>query len=59
MIRFCFHQIALFLEEAGLPNEAVPVDTSKGLFIASELGPFSGQALHFQHEVPQNPAMAR
>jgi GST-like protein len=36
MIRFYFHptpnpaKIALFLEEAGLPYEVVPVDTSKG-----------------------------
>jgi GSH-dependent disulfide-bond oxidoreductase len=117
MIRFYFHptpnpaKIALFLEEAGLPYEVIPVDTSKGeqhrpafrainpngkvpaivdtdglggkevrvfdstailiylaektgkllgkpedrpellswlLFLASGLGPFSGQAVHFQ-----------
>ena len=36
MIRFYFHptpnpaKIALFLEEAALPYEAIPVDTSKG-----------------------------
>jgi GST-like protein len=117
MIRFYFHptpnpaKIALFLEETGLPYEAIPVDTSKGeqhapafravnpngkvpaiidtdgpagreagvfdstaillylaektrkflgapqdrpellswlLFIASGLGPYSGQAVHFQ-----------
>jgi GSH-dependent disulfide-bond oxidoreductase len=36
MIRFYFHptpnpaKIALFLEEAGLPYETIPVDTSKG-----------------------------
>ena len=36
MIRFYFHptpnpaKVALFLEEAGLPFEAVPADTSKG-----------------------------
>jgi glutathione S-transferase len=36
MIHFYFHptpnpaKIALFLEEAGLPYEAIPVDTSKG-----------------------------
>jgi len=122
MIRFYFHptpnpaKIALFLEEAGLPYETVPVDTSKGeqhaaafrainpngkvpaivdtdgptgkearvfdstailiylaekagkflgapedrpellswlLFIASGLGPFSGQAVHFQFVAPQ------
>lgn len=121
MIRFYFHptpnpaKIALFLEEAGLPYEAIPVDTSKGeqhassflsinpngkvpaivdsdapggpetrvfdstaillylaeksgkflgapedrpellswlLFIASGLGPFSGQAVHFQYAAP-------
>ena len=122
MIRFYFHptpnpaKIALFLEETGLPYEAIPVDTSKGeqhtasfrainpngkvpaivdtdgpggkearvfnstailiylaektgkfvgapadrpellswlLFIASGLGPFSGQAVHFQFAAPE------
>jgi len=122
MIRLYFHptpnpaKIALFLEEAGLPYETVPVDTSKGeqhgaafravnpngkvpaivdtdglgaketrvfdstailiylaektgkflgspddrpellswlLFLASGLGPFSGQAVHFQHSAPE------
>jgi GSH-dependent disulfide-bond oxidoreductase len=122
MIRFYFHptpnpaKVALFLEEAGLPYEVVPVDTSKGdqhlgayrsinpngkvpaivdtdgpggkevrvfdstaillylaektgrflgspedrpdllswlLFIASGLGPFSGQAVHFQFAAPE------
>lgn len=122
MIRFYFHptpnpaKIALFLEEAGLAYEAIPVDTSKGeqhasafrainpngkvpaivdtdgsdgsevrvfdstailiylaektgkflgapadrpellswlLFIASGLGPFSGQAVHFQFAAPE------
>ena len=122
MIRFYFHptpnpaKIALFLEEAGVPYETVPVDTSKGeqhtstfrainpngkvpaivdtdgpggnearvfdstailiylaektskflgkpedrpellswlLFIASGLGPFSGQAVHFQFVAPE------
>lgn len=122
MIRFYFHptpnpaKVALFLEEAGLPYKAVPVDTSKGeqhapsfrainpngkvpaivdtegpggqaarvfdstaillylaektgrflgapedrpellswlLFIASGLGPFSGQAVHFQYNAPE------
>ena len=122
MIRFYFHptpnpaKIALALEEAGLPYEAIPVDTSKGeqhhpafrainpngkvpaivdtegpggketrvfdstaillylaekagqfqgkpedrpellswlLFIASGLGPFSGQAVHFQYAAPE------
>ena len=121
MIRFYFHptpnpaKIALFLEEAGLPYETIPVDTSKGeqhtaafrainpngkvpaivdtdgpagtearvfdstailiylaeksgqflckpeerpellswlLFLASGLGPFSGQAVHFQYAAP-------
>ncbi|BDC44782.1 glutathione S-transferase family protein [Paraburkholderia terrae] len=121
MIRFYFHptpnpaKIALFLEEAGLPFEVIPVDTSKGeqhaptfrainpngkvpaivdtegpagketrvfdstaillylaektgkflgspedrpellswlLFLASGLGPFSGQAVHFQFAAP-------
>ena len=122
MIRFYFHpvpnpaKVALFLEEAGLPYEVVPVDTAKGeqhapafrainpngkvpaivdtdgpggkearvfdssaillylgektqrfigspgdrpellswlFFIASGLGPFSGQAVHFQHAAPE------
>jgi GSH-dependent disulfide-bond oxidoreductase len=122
MIRFYFHptpnpaKIALFLEEAGLAYEMIPVDTSKGeqhlrgfrvinpngkvpaivdtegpggrearvfdstailiylaektdkflgspadrpellswlLFIASGLGPFSGQAVHFQFAAPE------
>lgn len=122
MIRFYFHptpnpaKIALFLEEAELPYEIIPVDTSKGeqhlpafrainpngkvpaivdtegpdgkearvfdstailiylaekagrflgsptdrpellswlLFIASGLGPFSGQAVHFQFAAPE------
>jgi GST-like protein len=122
MIRFYYHptpnpaKIALFLEEAGLDYEVVPVDTSKGqqhdpefrkinpngkvpaivdldgpggqeatvfdstaillylaektgrflgqpqdrpallswlLFLASGLGPFSGQAVHFQHAAPE------
>jgi len=121
MIRFYFHptpnpaKVSLFLEEAGLAYEVVPVDTSKGqqhepafrainpngkvpaivdsdgpggqpatvfdstaillylaektgkflgrpqdrpellswlLFIASGLGPFSGQAVHFQYAAP-------
>ena len=121
MIRFYFHptpnpaKVALFLEEAGLPYELVPVDTSKGeqhtaefrainpngkvpaiidtegpggkearvfdssaillylgdktgrfvgtpvdrpellswlFFLATGLGPFSGQAVHFQHAAP-------
>ncbi|WP_110647517.1 glutathione S-transferase family protein [Salinicola peritrichatus] len=121
MIRFYFHptpnpaKIALFLEEAGLPYEAIPVDTGKGeqhapafrainpngkvpaivdtegpggrearvfdstaillylaektgkflgapedrpellswlMFIATGLGPFSGQAVHFQYAAP-------
>jgi GST-like protein len=127
MIRFYFHptpnpaKIALFLEEAQLPYELVPVDTSKGqqhlaafrtvnpngkvpaivdtdgpggkevrvfdstaillylaektglflgapadrpellswlLFIASGLGPFSGQAVHFQYAAPDGLAYA-
>ena len=121
MIRFYFHptpnpaKIALFLEEAGMDYELVPIDTSKGeqhqasfrainpngkvpaivdtdgpggaearvfdsnaillylgekagrfmatpsdrpellswlFFIASGLGPFSGQAVHFQYAAP-------
>jgi GST-like protein len=127
MIRFYFHptpnpaKVALFLEEAGLPYEIIPVDTSKGeqhlpafrainpngkvpaivdtegpggkearvfdstailmylaektgqflgapddrpellswlLFIASGLGPFSGQAVHFQYAAPEGLAYA-
>jgi GST-like protein len=127
VIRFYFHptpnpaKIALFLEESGLPYEAIPVDTSKGeqhaaafrainpngkvpaivdtdgpggkqarvfdstailiylaektgkflgkpedrpellswlLFIASGLGPFSGQAVHFQFAAPEGLAYA-
>src|SRR5258708_10582008 len=122
MIRFFFHptpnpaKISLFLEEAGLPYEVMPVDTSKGeqhapafrainpngkvraivdtdgpggkearvfdsnaillflgdktgrfvgtpaarpellswlFFIATGIGPFSGQALPFQHAAPE------
>jgi GSH-dependent disulfide-bond oxidoreductase len=121
MIRFYFHstpnaaKVALFLEEANLPYEAIPIDTNKGeqhtaafrtinpngkvpvivdtegsvgkevrvfdstailiylgektnrflgvredrpellswlLFIASGLGPFSGQAVYFQYAAP-------
>ena len=127
MIQFYFHptpnpaKVALFLEEAALPYEIVPVDTSKGeqhlpafrkinpngkvpaivdtdgpggsearvfdstaillylaektgrflgapedrpellswlLFIASGLGPFSGQAVHFQFAAPEGIAYA-
>ena len=103
-------KVALFLEEAGLPYEAIPVDTRKGeqhlpaftalnpnakvpvlvdgattvfdsnaillylaektgqflpaaaergamhswmMFIASGIGPFSGQAVHFKHYAPE------
>lgn len=122
MIRFYYHptpnpaKVALFLEEAGLPYEVVPVDTSKGqqhtpefrainpngkvpaivdtdgpggkqarvfdstaillylgektgrfvgtpedrpellswlCFIGTGLGPFSGQAVHFQYAAPE------
>ncbi|MBS0641373.1 MAG: glutathione S-transferase C-terminal domain-containing protein [Acetobacteraceae bacterium] len=120
MIRFYFHptpnpaKVALFLEEAGLPYEVVPVDTRKGeqhlpafrainpngklpaivdveggrevrvfdstailiylgeksgrfmgapedrgellswlMFIASGIGPYSGQAVHFQRAAPE------
>ncbi|MGD9539230.1 MAG: glutathione S-transferase family protein [Alphaproteobacteria bacterium] len=127
MIRFYFHptpnpaKVALFLEEAGLAYETIPVDTSRGeqhlavfrainpngkvpaiidtegpggkevrvfdstailiylaekagkflgapedrpellswlLFIASGLGPFSGQAVHFQFAAPEGLAYA-
>ena len=123
MIRFFFHptpnpaKVALFLEEAALPYELVPIDTSKGeqhnpaflainpnakvpaiidtegaqgneirvfdsnaillylsektglfgggpgdrgellswmMFIGTGLGPFSGQAVHFQHSAPES-----
>ncbi|HEV2675021.1 MAG TPA: glutathione S-transferase N-terminal domain-containing protein [Aliidongia sp.] len=121
MIRFYFHptpnplKVALFLEEAGLPYEVVPVDTRKGeqhaaafravnpngklpaivdtegaggetrvfdsnaillylgdktgrfvgsaadrgellswlMFVASGIGPYSGQAVHFQRAAPE------
>lgn len=128
MIRFYFHptpnpaKVALFLEEADLPYETIPVDTSKGeqhsaafravnpngkapaiidtegpgggevrvfdstaillylaektgkfqgrpedrpellswlLFLASGLGPFSGQAVHFQYSAPEGLDYAR
>jgi GST-like protein len=127
MIKFYFHptpnpaKVALFLEEADLPYQTIPVDTSKGeqhlpafrainpngkvpaivdtegpggkearvfdstailmylaektgqflgsaddrpellswlMFIASGLGPFSGQAVHFQHAAPEGLAYA-
>ncbi len=127
MIRFYFHptpnpaKVALFLEEAGLAYEIIPVDTSKGqqhdpafrainpngkvpaivdtdgpsgnevrvfdstaillylgdkvgrfvgapadrpellswlLFIGTGLGPFSGQAVHFQYAAPDSNAYA-
>ena len=110
-------KVALFLEEAGLPYEAIPVDTRKGeqhaaafaklnpnakvpvivdgdatvfdsnaillylaektgkfvaddnaasrgamlswmMFIASGIGPFSGQAVHFKHYAPEPIAYA-
>lgn len=118
MIKFYYHpspnpaKVALFLEEAGLPYELVPVDTRKGeqhapaflainpnaktpaivdgdatvfdsnaillylaeksgkflpdntpaargqmlswlMFIASGIGPYSGQAVHFKHMAPE------
>lgn len=118
MIRFYFHpspnpaKVALFLEEAGLPYELVPVDTRRGeqfdpaflavnpnaktpaitdgdvtvfdssaillylaektgqflpegtpaargamlswlMFVATGIGPYSGQAVHFQHFAPE------
>lgn len=117
MLKFYFHptpnpmKVALFLEEAGLPYELVPVDTLKGeqhspdykainpngkvpaidddgtvvfdstaillylaeksgqflgnaedrgeilswlMFIATGVGPYSGQAVHFQRAAPEN-----
>ena len=118
MIKFYFHpspnpaKVALFLEEAGLPYEVVPVDTRKGeqfspaflavnpnaktpaitdgdvkifdsnaillylaektgkflpentpvargemlswlMFVATGIGPYSGQAVHFKHYAPK------
>ncbi|MES2510269.1 MAG: glutathione S-transferase N-terminal domain-containing protein [Pseudomonadota bacterium] len=118
MISFYYHpspnpaKVALFLEEAGMPYEMVPVDTRKGeqhspaflkinpngktpaitdgdvtvfdsnaillylaeksgkflpentpaargqmlswlMFVASGIGPYSGQAVHFQHAAPE------
>jgi GST-like protein len=118
MIKFYYHpspnpaKVALFLEEAGLPYELVPVDTRKGeqhapeflainpnaktpaivddgvtvfdsnaillylaektrrflppegpagraellswlMFVATGVGPYSGQAVHFQHHAPE------
>src|SRR5260370_26175636 len=118
MIKFYYHpspnpgKVALFLEEAGLPYELMPVDTRKGeqfgpaflainpnaktpaivdgdvtvfdsnaillylaektgrflpentpaargqllswlMFVASGIGPYSGQAVHFQHLAPE------
>ena len=110
-------KVALFLEEAGLPYEAVPIDTRKGdqhrpeflalnpnakvpvivddgvvvfdsnaillylgektgrfmaedtpaqradlvswlMFVATGIGPYSGQAVHFQHHAPEKLAYA-
>ena len=118
MIKFYYHpspnpaKVALFLEEAGLPYELIPVDTRKGeqhaaaftainpnaktpalvdgdatvfdsnaillylaektgrflpantpaaraqmfswlMFVASGIGPYSGQAVHFRHAAPE------
>jgi GST-like protein len=123
MIKFHYHpspnpaKVALFLEEAGLPYELVPVDTRKGeqfsasfkainpnaktpaivdgdvtvfdsnaillylgektgkfmpannpvargqllswlMFVASGIGPYSGQAVHFKHHAPEKLAYA-
>ncbi len=121
MLKFYFNgspnptKVALFLEEAGLPYEAVPVDTRKGdqfkpaflavnpnakvpaiadgdvnvfdsnaillylaektgkflpppaargellswlMFVASGVGPFSGQAVHFKHHATEKPPYA-
>jgi GST-like protein len=46
-------KVALFLEETGLRYEIVPVDTGRLFFIATGLGPFSGQAVHFQRATPE------
>jgi GST-like protein len=121
MLKFYFNgspnptKVALFLEEAGLPYEAVPIDTRKGdqfkpaflainpngkvpaivdgdvsvfdsnaillylaektgkflpppaargellswlMFVASGVGPFSGQAVHFKHHATEKPPYA-
>jgi GST-like protein len=121
MLKFYFNgspnptKVALFLEEAGLPYEAIPVDTRKGdqfkpaflgvnpngkvpaivdgevavfdsnaillylaektgkflppaaqrgellswlMFVASGVGPFSGQAVHFKHHATEKPPYA-
>lgn len=123
MIKFYYHpspnpaKVALFLEEAGLPYELMPVDTRKGeqfspafkavnpnsktpaivdgdatvfdsnaillylgektgkfmpennpvargqllswlMFVASGIGPYSGQAVHFKHHAPEKLAYA-
>ena len=123
MIKFYYHpspnplKVALFLEEAGLPYELMPVDTRKGeqhspeflkinpnaktpaivdgdvtvfdsnaimlylaeksgkflpentpaargsmlswlMFVASGIGPYAGQAVHFQHAAPDKNAYA-
>ncbi len=121
MLKFYYNKapnpmkVALFLEETGLPYDAIPVDTMKGeqhseafrkinpnakvpaieydghrvfdsnaillyladkigvlhgrpedrgellswlMWISSGLGPFSGQAVHFQHMAPEKPPYA-
>ena len=121
MLKFYFNgspnptKVALFLEESGLPYEAIPVDTRKGqqftaaylainpngkvpaivdgdtpvfdsnaillylaektgkflppasargellswlMFVASGIGPFSGQGVHFRHHAPEKVAYA-
>jgi len=121
MLKFYFNgspnptKVALFLEEAGLPYEAIPVDTRKGdqfkpaylavnpngkvpaivdgdvtmfdsnaillylaektgkflpapaargellswlMFVATGIGPYSGQAVHFKHHAPEKIAYA-
>ena len=121
MLKFYFNgspnptKVALFLEEAGLPYEAIPVDTRKGdqfkpaflavnpngkvpaivdgevtvfdsnaillylaektgkflppaaqrgellswlMFVATGVGPFSGQAVHFKHHATEKPPYA-
>jgi GST-like protein len=122
MLKFYFNgspnptKVALFLEDAGLPYEAVPIDTRKGdqfkpaflavnpngkvpaivdgevavfdsnaillylaektgkflpppaqrgellswlMFVASGVGPFSGQAVHFKHHATEKPPYAQ
>ena len=57
-------KVALMLEECGLEYQPVPVDTRKGdkargellswlMFVASGVGPFAGQSVHFRQYAPE------